>query len=378
MLKPTSELQRTRALRCRLLAALLATALAGCAGVARVTQLPVPAHAIAKPDLQLACRLLKASYCAYDVSTPNYNAANHTTKLERCETRPELQSPPALALAAAPRPYAYLSPAGTNAFLVMHTRRDEIVVAFRGTIGLGAGLSAYFDWLNNFQAARVSDELLGNVHFGFHNALFDRMVTDNVWEALWRVMLRLRAENALDGKKLYITGHSKGGALALLTAARLQKEFGITAAAVYTFEAPRAGTIDFARRYTALGIPTFRFESRGDIVPHMPPEADDTEILAALGLPALTVSWWDPYVAVGQLGFIDWNGALTFPEETAEFKTRRSREFVDKLVNGDARGVLSEEIRAKLRLNHRVLPGAASYFDAICGGQPGAAAPANP
>lgn len=115
----------------------------------------------------------------------------------------------------------------------------------------------------------------------------------------------LRAENAFDGRKLFITGRSKGGALALFAAARLKREFGITPAAVYTFEAPRAGTVDFARRYAELGIAIFRFENRGDIVPHMPPEADETEILAAPGLPALTVSWWDPYVAVGQLGFID-------------------------------------------------------------------------
>lgn len=350
----------------------LALALAGCAGVPPAPK-PVPLapapRVAAKPDPVLACRMLKASYCAYDVSTRSYDAAAQSAKLERCESRSEILLPPALAQFTSPPPFAYLSPGGTNAFLILQTSRNEIVVAFRGTIGLGAGVRGYFDWLNNFQAARVSDELLGNVHFGFYGAMFDRQLSDNVWEALWRAMLHLRAQNLLDGKKIYITGHSKGGALALLAAARLKKEFGITADAVYTFESPRAGTVDFARRYAELGIPTFRFENRGDVIPHMPPETDETEILAALGLPALTVSWWDPYVPVGVLGFIDWDGRLHFPEETAEFKARRSREFVENVVAGDPRGVLSEDVRAKLQFNHRILPGGPSYFETLCGGK---------
>jgi hypothetical protein len=350
-------------------AMLVATGLCGCA------QLPLPKTAAApsiprpnaKPDPVLTCRMLKASYCAYDVSTRTYDAATQSARLERCESRAELQQAPTLAQSTTPPPFAYLSPAGTNAFLILQTSRDEIVIAFRGTIGLGAGLSGYFDWLNNFQAARFSDPLLGNVHFGFHNAMFDRQTSNNVWEALWQAMLRLRAQNVLDGKKIYVTGHSKGGVLALFAAARLKKEFGIEADAVYLFESPRAGTVDFARRYGELGIPTFRFENRGDIIPHMPPEADETEILAALGLPALTVSWWDPYVAVGVLGYVDWNGTLQFPEESAEFRAKRSHEFIDHVIAGDPRGVLSEGVRARLQFNHRILPGAPSYFDALCG-----------
>lgn len=354
-------------------AAALAVMLAACAGTRSVpVQKPVgattPAIA-AKPDIELACRMLKASYCAYDVSTRTFDTATRSAKMERCETRTELRLPPQLALVASPRPDVYLTPGGTNAFAVMQTQRDEIIISFRGTIGLGAGLLGYLDWLNNFQSSRISDELLGNVHFGFHHALFGGAVGDSMWESLWRIMLRLRAENTLAGKKIYITGHSKGGALALLAAARLKKEFGITASAVYTFESPRAGTVDFARRYAELGIPTFRFESRGDIVPHLPPENDETPILAALGLPAVTVSWWDPYVAIGRLGFIDWDGTLRFPEETAEFNTRRSREFIDNLLNTDPRGILSEDLRGKLQFNHRVLPGGPSYFDVLCGGR---------
>jgi len=364
------SLPLTAAARC-LATVLLGACLVGCAQLPLPKTVTAPAipRAAAKPDPVLTCRMLKASYCAYDVSTRTYDAVTQSAKLERCNSRAELQQAPTLAQLESPPPFAYLSPAGTNAFLILQTSHDEIIVSFRGTIGLGAGLRGYFDWLNNFQAARFSDELLGNVHFGFHNAMFDRQLSDNLWEALWLAMLRLRAQNALAGKKLYITGHSKGGALALFAAARLKKEFGIQADAVYLFESPRAGTVDFARRYGELGIPTFRFENRGDVIPHMPPEADETEMLAALGLPALTVSWWDPYVPVGVLGFIDWNGTLQFPEDTVEFRAKRLHDFVDNVIAGDPRGVLSEAVRARLQFNHRVLPGAPSYFDVLCSGK---------
>ena len=116
---------------------------------------------------------------------------------------------------------------------------------------------------------------------------------------------------------------------------------------------------------------SFRFENRGDIIPHMPPETDESEILAALGLPALTVSWWDPYVAVGALGFIDWENKLRFTNESAEFKAKRSHDFIEHVVAGDTRGVFSEELRARLQFNHRILPGGPSYFDAVCGGEAG-------
>ena len=352
----------------------LAATLGGCGSLPQMSApvaapVPVPAPL---PDLALACRMLKASYCAYDVATASYDAASHSARLGRCDTRPEIRTPPALSQVASPPPHAYLTPGGTNAYLLLHTARDEIVLAFRGTIGLGEGLLGYLDWLNNFQASRVSDEWLGNVHFGFHSALFNQATSENLWESLWRVMLRLQQENALAGKKLYLTGHSKGGALAVLAAARMKKELGIAPDAVFTYESPRAGTVDFARRYAALGIPTYRFENRGDIVPHLPPEADETEILAALGLPALTVSWWDPYVAIGRLGFIDWDGVLRFPEDTPEFRAQRSRAFVENVVRGDPRGVRFEELRNRLRLNHRILPGTPSYFDLLCGSPPSA------
>jgi hypothetical protein len=60
---------------------------------------------------------------------------------------------------------------------------------------------------------------------------------------------------------------------------------------------------------------------------------------------------------------------LRFADESAEFKAKRSQDFIERVIAGDPRGVLSEALRARLQFNHRILPDGPSYFDAICGGE---------
>ena len=77
-------------------------------------------------------------------------------------------------------------------------------------------------------------------------------------------------------KKLYVTGHSLGGALAMLYAFRcegLSHTVAITAqaSAVVTFGQPRVGDAAFARDYDArLGDVTLRVVHECDIVPRVP------------------------------------------------------------------------------------------------------------
>ena len=76
-------------------------------------------------------------------------------------------------------------------------------------------------------------------------------------------------------QKVWITGHSLGGALAVMAAARLIGE-GILAPAdiggVYTFGQPRVGDGRFQRQYP-LGERHFRVVNSNDIVTRLPPES---------------------------------------------------------------------------------------------------------
>jgi hypothetical protein len=67
-------------------------------------------------------------------------------------------------------------------------------------------------------------------------------------------------------RPLFLTGHSMGGALAVLTACRLARA-GRPAIATYTFGSPRIGDAAFCAGYA---LPTYRVVNRLDLVPEMP------------------------------------------------------------------------------------------------------------
>jgi pimeloyl-ACP methyl ester carboxylesterase len=71
--------------------------------------------------------------------------------------------------------------------------------------------------------------------------------------------------------KIFITGHSLGGALAILCALELSVR-KIRVGGVYTFGQPRVGNKSFARTYNAhLGDVTFAVTNADDPIPLLPP-----------------------------------------------------------------------------------------------------------
>jgi Lipase (class 3) len=70
--------------------------------------------------------------------------------------------------------------------------------------------------------------------------------------------------------KVFVTGHSLGGALAILCAIEFHRQ-NIPVAAVHTFGQPRVGNLPFCHLYdTALRDVTFRLVNANDIVPRVP------------------------------------------------------------------------------------------------------------
>jgi triacylglycerol lipase len=132
-------------------------------------------------------------------------------------------------------------------------RRDgATIVAFAGT---DAGKIKTV--LTDFETVPDDDS---GLHPGFRDAL----------AAVWTQLQA--AVPSLDGGRLFVAGHSLGGALAVLAAFRLQDEANITADAVYTFGLPRVGGTKFGTGYElALGARTFRLVDGYDPVPAVPP-----------------------------------------------------------------------------------------------------------
>ncbi|GLI62401.1 hypothetical protein VaNZ11_005019 [Volvox africanus] len=69
--------------------------------------------------------------------------------------------------------------------------------------------------------------------------------------------------------RLWVFGHSLGGAVALMAASYMDIQEGLTATGVYTYGCPRVGDESWAQSYELQGV-TMRLENTGDIIPMLP------------------------------------------------------------------------------------------------------------
>lgn len=158
----------------------------------------------------------------------------------------------------------------TQAYLAVND--EHIVAAFRGTEAPTA-LEGIKDWLltnasnllilpegdigTDFAAAGVGTRW----HLGFMTALGD------IWAPLFEA---IQAERKKSDRPLWVTGHSLGGALALLAGWRLKRRF-VPVHQIYTFGAPMVGNDETAKAIDReLANRVFRYINTQDPVPNLP------------------------------------------------------------------------------------------------------------
>lgn len=167
--------------------------------------------------------------------------------------------------------------------LVAWNAVDKVaIVAIRGT-------KTIWEWIADVDAAPVPylpDIGAGFVHMGF------QLVYEHIRSSI-QDLIRTGCSGA---KRLLVTGHSLGGAVAILCGYDVAKNFGGgIVPELYTFAGPRAGAPDFAASFNQL-IPTcIRVVNFMDVVPQVPlPPAYEhagTELLVHGGFRPLDITY---------------------------------------------------------------------------------------
>lgn len=192
------------------------------------------------------------------------------------------------------------------------------VVAFRGS-------DDSLDWRSNVQVKlnplHVGGIGCGRVHTGFRRAL----------GAVEEELLARIGDHELD--PLWITGHSLGGALAVLLALRLEM-MGRKIQGVYTFGQPRVGDDEFAVRVEErLAGRYFRIAHSADPVPLVPLKKDEYEsagrklVIDGQGLLAATDTLWKGLASTLKLALEYWKqpGVQPFAHGRAQYIQHLSR-----------------------------------------------------
>ena len=206
-------------------------------------------------------RLLCACGCAYDIAPGG------------CAYTPDSVYSPAVGYLSAPKPVCG-GIDSINACLVGQNA-DGIIVAFRGTLPPSLKVpESLLNWLEDFfDIPKTAPNVPGEVHSGFYDA------TMSIIAGVATAMQNL---NPSPSKKIFVTGHSLGGAMASIGAYILSQTYHLPIQQVITFASPRPGDTDFRIGYQSVIINQVRYENHDDIVPLVPPSAEFIDMAVAI------------------------------------------------------------------------------------------------
>ena len=187
--------------------------------------------------------------------------------------------------------------------VLIFSNAHSIVVSFRGSQYPRNWFGPFGDF--NFQqedAALLG--MTGKLHRGFYSGL--QAVYPQVKAAVKAM------QNDDNTKPVFLSGHSLGGALAVLTAALFEKQ-GMPVRSIYTSGQPRIGDATFVSQLVpVLGEKLFRLVQENDIVARLPPPAvaapDFADAISRLGVQKQFAS--DTFV---KLNYVHFGNVILMP-----------------------------------------------------------------
>jgi triacylglycerol lipase len=275
----------------------------------------------------IECRMLCASGCAYGIdASGKYTAPSPFTEGVGWDGN----HPPVVIFGG--ESHGQHGAIYINACLV-GKNQDGIVIAFRGTLPPEpVTVASMLDWWQDIIDSRPAQEgsLPGKVHHGFWDAV------QTLWPQIATAVADFRG--LYPSAKLYLTGHSKGGPMATISAARAYFDDQALGqpAAVYTFASPHPGDTDFVNGFPLSTIPVTRYENYLDIVPFLPPTEAFIELAEKIPLVGdlfKIAEGWD-YAPLGALQYIKEDHAIIGDDPLLE--SIRLAELVEALLKWES------------------------------------------
>ena len=171
-----------------------------------------------------------------------------------------LRAAPAMAIAAPSQQHianAMVAESSIFGLVAWNAVDKTAIVAIRGT-------KTIWEWIADVDAVPVPylpDLGAGLVHMGF------QVVYEHIRSSI-QGLLKTGCAGAL---RILVTGHSLGGAVAVLCGYDIAKNFGLgVAPELYTFAGPRAGAPDFTASFSKLIPKCTRVVNFMDVVPQVP------------------------------------------------------------------------------------------------------------
>ncbi|KAL9367785.1 hypothetical protein Peur_038984 [Populus x canadensis] len=149
--------------------------------------------------------------------------------------------------------------------------RRDIMVAWRGTISPSewfSDLMTGLELIDNTNV-KVQEGFLGIYKSKDESTRYNKLsASEQVMQEVVRLVNFYRGKG--EEVSLTVTGHSLGGALALLNAYEAKTVIPDLFVSVISFGAPRVGNIAFKEKLNELGVKTLRVVVKQDIVPKLP------------------------------------------------------------------------------------------------------------
>ena len=145
---------------------------------------------------------------------------------------------------------------------IIASKEDYLVLAFRGTDNIQETLADFVI----ITTKSGNPAFKGKVHKGFLS------LYNNIREEL----LSKIEEYAKDEKRIYVSGHSMGSAMAIYAAHELDY-LGYNVAGLYEFASPRYGDMDLTAYFKSQVFPKYNIAEPSDIVPQIPPTVNSID-----------------------------------------------------------------------------------------------------